>query len=114
MRRAAQDVQRRRRQHPHPQDARSARRDDDIDFNFQIAKALGCKAITTERNDELAKRLAPFAEKHKIWVAFHNHTNNVPTIEKLDPLLDIGEYIGVQFRHRPLRRRHQGQVARFP
>jgi hypothetical protein len=32
--------------------------DDDIDFNFQIAKALGCKAITTERNDELAKRLA--------------------------------------------------------
>ena len=55
--------------------------DDDIDFNFQIAKALGCKAITTERNDQLAKRLAPFAEKHKIWVAFHNHTNNIPTIE---------------------------------
>ena len=54
--------------------------DDDIDFNFQIAKALGCKAITTERNDQLAKRLAPFAEKHKIWVAFHNHTNNIPTI----------------------------------
>src|SRR6516225_968057 len=25
--------------------------DDDIDFNFEIAKALGCKAITTERND---------------------------------------------------------------
>src|SRR6266403_2190097 len=37
--------------------------DDDIDFNFQIAKALGCKAITTERNDQLAKRLAPFAAK---------------------------------------------------
>jgi hypothetical protein len=52
------------------------RTDDDIDFNFQIAKALGCKAITTERNDELPKRLAPFAEKHKHWVAFHNHTNN--------------------------------------
>jgi sugar phosphate isomerase/epimerase len=71
--------------------------DGDIDFNFQIAKALGCKAITTERNDELAKRLAPFAEKHKIWVAFHNHTNNIPTIESIDPLIQIGNYIGFNF-----------------
>jgi sugar phosphate isomerase/epimerase len=71
--------------------------DDDIDFNFQIAKALGCKAITTERNDALAKRLAPFADKHKIWVAFHNHTNNVPTIESLDPLMQLGDYIGFNF-----------------
>jgi sugar phosphate isomerase/epimerase len=68
--------------------------DDDIEFNFQIATALGCKAITTERNDPLAKRLAPFAEKHKIWVAFHNHTNNVPTIESIDPLMQVGDYIG--------------------
>lgn len=68
--------------------------DDEIDFNFQIAKALGCKAITTERNDQLAARLAPFAAKHKIWVAFHNHTNNVPTIESIDPLMQIGDYIG--------------------
>jgi sugar phosphate isomerase/epimerase len=71
--------------------------DDEIDFNFQIAKALGCKAITTERNDQLATRLAPFAEKHKIWVAFHNHTNNVPQIEGMDPLMQIGDYIGFNF-----------------
>lgn len=71
--------------------------DDDIDFNFQIAKALGCKAITAERNDALPNRLAPFAEKHKIWVAFHNHTNNIPTIESLDPLMQIGDYIGFNF-----------------
>jgi sugar phosphate isomerase/epimerase len=71
--------------------------DDDIDFNFQIAKALGCKAITTERNDTLPKRLASFAEKHKIWVAFHNHTNNIPTIESIDPLMQIGDFIGFNF-----------------
>jgi sugar phosphate isomerase/epimerase len=71
--------------------------DDDIDFNFQIANALGCKAITTERNDQLAARLAPFAEKHKIWVAFHNHTNNIPTMESIDPLMQIGNYIGFNF-----------------
>jgi len=70
------------------------RTDDEIDFNFQVAKALGCKAITTERNDELAKKLAPFADKHQVWVAFHNHTNNVPVTDKLDPLLEAGKFIG--------------------
>ncbi|MCA9127856.1 MAG: sugar phosphate isomerase/epimerase [Planctomycetales bacterium] len=73
------------------------RTDDEIEFNFQIAKALGCKAITTERNDEQARRLAPFAEKHQIWVAFHNHTANIPTIENIDPLMQIGDYIGFNF-----------------
>ncbi|WP_165235753.1 sugar phosphate isomerase/epimerase family protein [Aquisphaera insulae] len=70
------------------------RSDDAIDFNFEIAKALGCKAITTERNEGDVKRLAPFAEKHKIWVAFHNHTNNIPTIEDIDPLMQAGDYVG--------------------
>jgi len=67
--------------------------DDEINFDFEVAKALGAKAITTERNDQLAKKLAPFAEKHKIYVAFHNHTNNVPKVDDLDPLLGIGPYI---------------------
>jgi sugar phosphate isomerase/epimerase len=71
--------------------------DDDIDFNFEIAKALGCKAITTERNDRLVKRLAPFAEKHRIWVAFHNHTDNTPKIADVDPLVRVGPYIGFNF-----------------
>jgi len=52
--------------------------DEEIDFNFQVAKALGCTGITTERSEELAKKLGPFADKYKIWVAFHNHTNNYP------------------------------------
>jgi len=73
------------------------RTDEEIDFNFQIARALGCVAITTERNEDLAKRVAPFAEKHKIWVAFHNHTNNVPVVDKPDPILEIGKYIGFNF-----------------
>ncbi len=71
--------------------------DDAIEFNFELAKALGCKAVTTERNDKLAKKLAPFAEKHKIYVAFHNHTDNVPVIDKVDPLLECGPYIAFNF-----------------
>jgi sugar phosphate isomerase/epimerase len=73
--------------------------DEEIDFNFQVAKALGCVGITTERPDalDLAKKLAPFADKHKIWVAFHNHTKNYPVMDKNDPILDCGRYIGFNF-----------------
>jgi sugar phosphate isomerase/epimerase len=71
--------------------------DEEIDFNFQVAKALGCVGITTERSEELAKKLAPFADKHKIWVAFHNHTTNYPVMDKTDPILAYGQYIGFNF-----------------
>jgi sugar phosphate isomerase/epimerase len=71
--------------------------DEEIDFNFQIAKVLGAVAITVERSEPLAKRLAPFAEKHKIWVAFHNHTDNYPVMDKVDPILSHGKYIGFNF-----------------
>lgn len=68
--------------------------DEEIDFNFQVAKALGCVGITTERSDAMAKKLAPFADKHKIWVAFHNHLTNYPSMDKTDAILDCGQYIG--------------------
>jgi len=68
--------------------------DEEIDFNFEVAKALGCVGITTERSDTMAKKLAPFATKHKIWVAFHNHTANLPTMGALDPILELSPYIG--------------------
>jgi sugar phosphate isomerase/epimerase len=75
--------------------------DDDINFNFEVAKALGCKAITAERdsknNEALAKRLAPFADKHGIWVAFHNHDRNFPALDTPDPLFSIGDHIGFNF-----------------
>jgi sugar phosphate isomerase/epimerase len=71
--------------------------DEEIDFNFQVAKALGCVGITLERSEDMAKKLAPFAEKHKIWVAFHNHTNNYPVMDKPDPILEYGKYIGFNF-----------------
>jgi len=71
--------------------------DEEIDFNFQIAKALGCVGITTERKDDVVKKLAPFADKHKIWVAFHNHTTNYPVMNQTDPILAYGQYVGFNF-----------------
>jgi sugar phosphate isomerase/epimerase len=71
--------------------------DEEIDFSFQVAKVLGCTGITLERSEAMAKRLAPFAEKHKIWVGFHNHTNNYPVMDRPDPILEFGPYIGFNF-----------------
>jgi sugar phosphate isomerase/epimerase len=68
--------------------------DEEIEFSFQVAKALGCFGVTAERNNVLAARLAPFADKHQVWVGFHNHTANYPSMDQRDPILDFGKYIG--------------------
>lgn len=71
--------------------------DEEVEFNFQVAKALGCEGITVERSEAMVKRLAPFAEKHRIRVGFHNHTANVPQIEQPDALLEYGRYVAFNF-----------------
>ncbi len=71
--------------------------DEAIELNFEIAKALGCSGITLERSEEMARRLAPFAEKHDIMVGFHNHTDNYPVLDRPDPILDISPNIGFSF-----------------
>lgn len=71
--------------------------DEEVEFSFAVAKALGCEGITTERSEPMVKRLAPFAEKHRIRVGFHNHTANFPTVDELDPLLGYGQYIAFNF-----------------
>lgn len=71
--------------------------DEEVEFNFQVARALGCEGITVERSEAMVKRLAPFAEKHRIRVGFHNHTANVPQIEQPDALLEYGRYVAFNF-----------------
>jgi sugar phosphate isomerase/epimerase len=47
--------------------------DEEIEYGFQMAKALGVKAITTSTQVSMAKRVAPLAEKHRMIVGFHGH-----------------------------------------
>jgi len=49
--------------------------DEEINRGFEIAKALGAEIITASATLESAKRIAPFAEKHRMVVAMHNHSN---------------------------------------
>ena len=48
---------------------------DQIDYGFQMAKGLGVKAMSTSTQVSTAKRIAPFAEKYQLLVAYHNHSN---------------------------------------
>ena len=84
--------------------------DDDIDYCFKVARAMGAKAITREIPkpetipswEASARRLAKFMEKYDIAIAFHNHLQiNATTYD--GPLLgwspkfminfDIGHYV---------------------
>lgn len=49
--------------------------DEEIDRGFQMAQALGVKIITASSTLSAAKRVAPFADKYKITVAMHGHSN---------------------------------------
>jgi sugar phosphate isomerase/epimerase len=49
--------------------------DAEIDRGFEMARALGAEFITASSTLPAAKRVAPLAEKHKMIVAMHNHSN---------------------------------------
>jgi sugar phosphate isomerase/epimerase len=48
---------------------------EEIDRGFEIAKALGAEIITASATLEAARRMAPLADKHRMVVAMHNHSN---------------------------------------
>ncbi len=48
--------------------------DEEIDRGFEHARALGAEVITASTTLAVAKRLVPFAAKHRIPVAMHNHS----------------------------------------
>jgi sugar phosphate isomerase/epimerase len=49
--------------------------DEEIDRGFEMTKALGAEIITASTTLDVAKRIAPIAEKHRMVVAMHNHSN---------------------------------------
>ncbi len=70
--------------------------DAQIEYYFQVAKALGAKGITREISEEAAERLGPMADKHEIMIGFHNHTQMTPTTYDGE-LLSHGKYLGINF-----------------
>ncbi len=75
-------------------------KDEDIEYGFTMAKALGVKAITTSTTLTMAKRIAPIADTHKMMVGYHGHDatndpNQTATLESYDTLMGYGKYNGI-------------------
>ena len=78
--------------------------DEEIDYAFRAAKAMGAKAVCEEIGDEAVKRMAPYAEKHDMYALFHNHNQfaeegfNIDTYLAVSPAVmlnfDVGHYFG--------------------
>jgi sugar phosphate isomerase/epimerase len=86
--------------------------DDEINRGFDAAKALGAEVITASTTLTVAKRLVPFAEKHRLPVSMHNHSRlddpnefatpqSFTTALAMSPMfrinLDIGHFTAADF-----------------
>ena len=70
--------------------------DGEIDYYFNVAKALGAKGITRELSEEAARRLGPITDEHKIMIGFHNHLQLTSKTYE-GPILSYGKYLGINF-----------------
>ena len=71
--------------------------DEEIEYACKATKAMGAKAITQEISLEAAQRLAPFAEKHGIYIAMHNHMQYAEEGFSCDPILAVSPSIMLNF-----------------
>ena len=71
--------------------------DEEIEYAFNVTKAMGAKATTEEIGLESAQKLAPFAEKHGIIVGMHNHMQYAEEGFSADPMLAVSPSIMLNF-----------------
>jgi sugar phosphate isomerase/epimerase len=74
--------------------------DEEIDRGFEMARALGAGFITASTTLEVARRVVPFAEKHKMVVAMHGHSkvddpNEFATPESFAAAVALSKYFKV-------------------
>jgi sugar phosphate isomerase/epimerase len=74
--------------------------DEEIDYSFRLAKALGARAITCSTRISVAKMVAPIADKHKMMWAAHGHDetdkpNEVSSPETFAQITSMGKYMGI-------------------
>lgn len=100
--------------------------DDEIDRGFEMTKALGAQIITASTTLDVARRIAPFAEKHKMIVAMHGHSNvsdpnefatpdSFAAAMKMSKLfkvnLDIGHFTAANFDALAYIREHHADIT---
>ena len=71
--------------------------DEEIEYACKVTKAMGAKAITEEISVEAAQRMAPFVEKHGLYMAFHNHMQYAEEGFSCDPVLAVSPNMMLNF-----------------
>jgi sugar phosphate isomerase/epimerase len=71
--------------------------DEEIDYAFKAAKAMGAKGVTDELGMEAVKRLAPFAEKYGMYAIFHTHMQFATPGFSYDPFMAISPAVMFNF-----------------
>jgi sugar phosphate isomerase/epimerase len=66
--------------------------EDELDYAFTLAKALGARAVSGELSMPGVKRIALVAERHKLMAGLHGHVAITPAI--LEQCFALGKYIG--------------------
>jgi len=100
--------------------------DDEIEYAFQMAKVLGARAITCSTQVSVAKRVAPFADKHRMMVGYHGHSDvknpdEIATPESFAAVtsystyhginLDIGHFTSANFEAIPFITAHHDRIT---
>lgn len=100
--------------------------DQEIDRGFETARALGAEFITASSTLSAANRVAPFAERHKMVVAMHNHSNlkdpnefatpeSFAAAMKISPWfkvnLDVGHFTAANFDAVAYIREHHASIT---
>ncbi len=71
--------------------------DEEIDYAFKAAKAMGAKGVCDEISEEGVKKLGPIAEKHGMYAIFHNHMQFATEGFSYDPFLAVSPAVMMNF-----------------
>ncbi len=100
--------------------------DEEIARGFEMTKALGAQVITASTTLDVAKRIAPLADKHQMVVAMHGHSNTSDPNEFATPdsfaaamkmskyfkvNLDIGHFTAANFNALDYMRAHHADIT---
>jgi sugar phosphate isomerase/epimerase len=71
--------------------------DEEIDYAFKAAKAMGAKGVCDEIGEDAVKKLGPIAEKHGMYAVFHNHMQFETEGFSYDPFLAVSPAVMMNF-----------------
>lgn len=71
--------------------------EEEIDYAFKVAKAMGAKGVTEEIGEEAVKKMAPVAARNGMYAVFHNHMQFATAGFSYDPFLAVSPAVMMNF-----------------